>query len=137
MKVVAADRDLVVVHGHNGVLSVFSFTLSSSSSLSMFSTPWATTTTPKACNYDRLSLCSELDCIAVFNSWQSSSSASDVRSRVLIYTTKLALRAVITTSSVVDVMITPFGVVVATAMDVRKYDFCGNLLKSVEMGAGM
>ena len=137
MKVVAADRDLVVVHGNNGMLSVFSLTLSSPSpSLSMLSTPWATTTIPKACNYDSLSLSSDLDCIAVFNRLQSSSS-SDVRSRILIYTTKLALRAVITTSSVVDVMITPFGVVVVTAMDVRKYDFCGNLVKIVEMGTGM
>lgn len=134
VKVVAADRDLLAVHGQHGVISIFA--LSSSQSLSIQTTPWATATTPKACEYDSLTLCRELDCVVLYNRWQAWDSP-DVRGRILLYTTSLALRAIIYATQVVDVLISPFGVVVVTAMGVKKYDFCGNLVKEVELGRGV
>ena len=56
---------------------------------------------------------------------------------MLLYTLDLNLRAVFQVADIQDVVVSLYGIVVVTTHAVCKFDFCGNLVKKVELEASM
>ena len=139
IRTVAADEEVVAVHGEHGVLSVFTLDTKSqfnSVTFTFSSRPFMTVATPKAAVFDRMVLCMRMDALVLFNH-RSAEESPETLCNVLLYTLDLNLRAVFQVADIQDVVVSLYGIVVVTTHAVCKFDFCGNLVKKVELEASI
>lgn len=117
------------------------FTLHTKSQFNSFaftfsSRPSMTVATPKAAVFDGLVLCVRMDALVLFNR-RAAEASPETLCDVLLYTIGLNLRAVFQVADVQDVTVSLHGVIVIATRAIYKYDFCGNLVKKVELNSCM
>ena len=121
------------------MLSVFTLDTKSqfnSVTFTFSSRPFMTVATPKAAVFDRMVLCMRMDALVLFNH-RSAEESPETLCNVLLYTLDLNLRAVFQVADIQDVVVSLYGIVIVTTHAVCKFDFCGNLVKKVELEASM
>lgn len=92
-------------------------------------------------SYDSLVVSADLDCILVFNrdyARRESEALEDRNAQLLIYSSRLQLRGIITASKILFAFVTPFGLLLVTrhpecGVFVTRYDFCGIQQKSIRI----